>query len=95
MTSQEQPTRARRLLGQLPSFALFLLAGVLAASFDGFPPSWPALVAAEVAAVAVFLIVDRRERRWHRDLPDRIRRNDEAVRKESAISRPYDDDQGK
>jgi hypothetical protein len=28
-------------------------------------------------------------------LPDRIRRNDEAVRKESGISRPYDDDQGK
>lgn len=94
MKSQEPQTRGRRWAGQLPSLALLLVAGALYASVDGFPPSWQFLAGGEVVAVAVFLLAGRRARRWHEDLPNRIRRNDEAARNKARISGPSDEGQG-
>lgn len=73
------PTHGRRFwLGQLPYLALALVGGVIFASLGGFPPAWPILVFVETLVVAVFVFRLRRERQWHEDLPNRIRRNNEA-----------------
>src|ERR1700712_1853274 len=52
---------------------LFLILGAFIASMvDGFPPSWQVLVPVEVAMALLFALNERRTRRWHNDLLNRI-----------------------
>lgn len=74
-------SRARhRASSGLLYLGLFLVLGAFIASMvDGFPPSWQVLAPVEVAMALLFALNERRTKRWHDDLPNRIRRNDEAA----------------
>jgi hypothetical protein len=85
VNSLAPPSPSRPRLRQLLYLALFLGGGAFIVCLaDGFPPSWLLLVIVEATLMLVFVLNERREAAWHKHLPDRIRRNDEAAREAAA-----------